>query len=242
MIQFERFYAHNDLRNFSYLIFDDKSGNAWVIDPYEAKPFTDYIKKQGLTLKGILNTHSHFDHIRGNAELISTFNAPVKKLKSGENVELDESSSLEVVASPGHTMDHQVFIWRNQSSSPVLYSGDTIFNAGVGNCRGGGDVDLLFETVQNITASLPLDTVLQPGHDYLRRNLEFALTVDPDNNIVRERLKEIEEDPLKRVPLTLGQERETNPFLRLDSEEIKRKFDDSGRSLFIKLRALRDNW
>ncbi len=242
MIRFERFYAHNDLRNFSYLIYDDKSGSAWVIDPYEARPFTEYIKKHGLTLKGILNTHGHFDHIRGNADLIRIFNAPVKKLLSGASVELDESSSLDVVDSPGHTMDHQVFIWKNPNSSPILFSGDTLFNAGVGNCRGGGDVNLLFETVQKISQALPLDTVLQPGHDYLRRNLEFALTVDPDNKIVRERLRELDDDPLKRVPLTLAQERETNPFLRLDSEEIKNKFGDSGRSLFIKLRALRDNW
>lgn len=242
MIQFERFYANNDLRNFSYLIYDDKTGNSWVIDPWDARPFTEYINKQGLTLKGILNTHGHFDHIRGNAELIKHFNAPVKKLNSGESVQLDDSSSLDVLASPGHTLDHQVFVWRNRHSSPVLFSGDTIFNAGVGNCRGGGDVDLLFETVQKLTADLPLDTILQPGHDYLRRNLEFALTVDPDNKIIRERLKEVDDDPLKRVPLTLRQERETNPFLRLDSEEIRQKFGDSGRSLFIKLRSLRDNW
>jgi hydroxyacylglutathione hydrolase len=242
MIRFERFYAQNDLRNFSYLIYDDKSGSAWVIDPYEAKPFTEYIKKEGLSLKGILNTHGHFDHIRGNAELVRVFDAPVKKLQAGETVELDESSSLEVIASPGHTMDHQVFLWKNLVAPPILFSGDTLFNAGVGNCKGGGDVDLLFETVESLSAMLPLDTVLQPGHDYLRRNLEFALTVDPDNKTVRERLRDIDEDPLKRAPLTLAEERETNPFLRLDSEEIRQRFEDSGRSLFIKLRALRDNW
>lgn len=242
MIQFERFYAHNDLRNFSYLIFDDDTGSAWVIDPYEAKPFTEYIKKQGLSLNGILNTHGHFDHVRGNAELIRIFHAPVRKLKSGECLELDKSSSLEVIDTPGHTMDHQVFIWRHANSAPVLYSGDTLFNAGVGNCRGGGNVDLLFETVQRITSLLPLDTVLQPGHDYLRRNLEFSLSVDPDNEIVRERLREIDDDPLKRAPLTLADEKKINPFLRLQDGKIKERFSDSGKSLFIKLRGLRDNW
>lgn len=230
MVQFERFYAHNDLRNFSYLIYDDKSGSAWVIDPFEAKPFTDYIKKHGLTLKGILNTHRHFDHIRGNQELVETFRAPVRNFLSGEHMRLDDSSSLEIISSPGHTLDHQVFVWKSTGSSPVLFSGDTIFNAGVGNCKGGGDVDLLFETVRKLVTSLPLDTVLQPGHDYLRRNLEFALSVDPDNKQVRETLREIDDDPLKRKPLTLAQEMETNPFLKAD------------KSHFIKLRSLRDNW
>lgn len=230
MVQFERFYAQNELRNFSYLVYDGTTGSAWVIDPWDAGPFTKYIKKHGLTLKGILNTHQHFDHIRGNDELVRTFNAPVKKLNSGEKIELDEKSSLEVIASPGHTMDHQVFVWQRQGSAPVLYSGDTIFNAGVGNCRGGGNVDSLYETVKKLTSTLPLDTVLQPGHDYLKRNLEFALSVEPDNKAAAERLRMLIDDPLMRNPLTLGEERELNPFLNADKEQ------------FIKLRSLRDQW
>ncbi len=231
MIRFERFYAQNNLRNFSYLIFDDVSGNAWVIDPWEASPFTEYIRKQGLTLKGILNTHSHFDHVRGNEELVRIFNAPVKNLNGGVKIDLDSNSSLEVVASPGHTLDHKVFVWRSAGESPVLYSGDTLFNAGVGNCKNGGNVDLLFETTRSLTSLLPLDTILQPGHDYLKRNLEFALSVDPDNSVVKERLRLVEEDPLKRPALTLKEEMETNPFLRT-----------SDKDYFIKLRSLRDNW
>jgi hydroxyacylglutathione hydrolase len=231
MIRFERFYAHNNLRNFSYLIFDDVTGNAWVIDPWEAAPFTKYIRKQGLSLKGILNTHGHFDHVRGNEELVRTFNAPVKDLEAVGKLELDSMSSLEIILSPGHTLDHKVFVWRCAGESPVLYSGDTLFNAGVGNCKNGGDVDLLFETTKRLTSLLPLDTVLQPGHDYLKRNLEFALDVDPDNAVVRERLRQVEEDPLKRAPQTLKEEMETNPFLRTNDKHI-----------FTKLRLLRDNW
>lgn len=231
MIRFERFYAQNNLRNFSYLIFDDATGNAWVIDPYEAAPFIKYIRKEGLSLKGILNTHGHFDHVRGNDELVRTFNAQVKDLGPAGNLVLDGTSSLEVISTPGHTLDHKVFVWRCAGEAPVLYSGDTLFNAGVGNCKNGGDVDLLFDTTKILTSLLPLDTVLQPGHDYLKRNLEFALSVDPDNSVVKERLRLVDEDPLKRPPLTLKEEMETNPFLRTEDKNI-----------FIKLRSLRDNW
>ncbi len=234
MIRCERFFAHNELRNFSYLIFDDKSGSAWVIDPYEATPFVDYIKKQGLSLKGILNTHQHFDHIRGNQELVETFNAPVKKLNSSENLNLGEGHRLDILSAPGHTADHQVFVWNGPSSSPVLFAGDTLFNTGVGNCKNGGNVDQLFETVTTLTSSLPLDTILQPGHDYLKRNLEFALTIEPENSVIREQLREIEEDPLKRRPFTLGEEKLTNPFFRLPEGKEK--------ETFIKLRSLRDKW
>lgn len=242
MIRLERFYAHNQLRNFNYLIFDDVTGASWVIDPFEAAPFTEYIKKNGLSLKGILNTHQHFDHIRGNEELIRTFNAPVKKLSQGEKLALDERNALEVIDSPGHTMDHQVFLWEGSGSAPVLFSGDTLFNAGVGNCKNGGDVDVLFETVNRLRSRLSLDTILQPGHDYLKRNLEFSLSVDPDNETVREKLKEIDDDPLKRRALTLREEQATNPFFRLDAPELSEKFHSSGKDLFIKLRSLRDNW
>jgi hydroxyacylglutathione hydrolase len=229
MIQCVRFYANNDLRNFSYLIYDDQSGSAWVIDPWEAAPFTEYIKKAGLSLKGILNTHSHWDHVRGNDELVKTFGAPVKKLNSSETVSLAGGNVLEVISTPGHTLDHQVFVWKG-NGAPVLFSGDTLFNAGVGNCKNGGNVDLLYETTVKLMDSLPLDTVLQPGHDYLKRNLEFALNVNPDNSAVKERLRMIKDDPLMRSPLTLKDELETNPFLKADKEQ------------FIKLRALRDKW
>lgn len=230
MIRFERFFAETQLRNFSYLIYDDQSGSAWVIDPYDAEPFTKYIRKAGLSLKGILNTHQHFDHIRGNEDLVKTFNAPVKKLAGGEGLILDDENRLDILNAPGHTSDHQVFLWQKKDSAPWLYSGDTLFNAGVGNCKNGGNVEELFSTVTYLMKTLPLDTVLQPGHDYLKRNLEFALSVDPDNSLIKERLREIEGDPLKRRPFTLQEERETNPFLKAD------------RETFIKLRSLRDNW
>lgn len=233
MVRFERFYAHNDLRNFSYLIFDEESGSSWVIDPWEARPFTEYIKKQGLTLKGILNTHQHWDHTRGNEELSKTFNAVIRNLGPSETIGLSEGHELEVLNAPGHTLDHQVFVWKSPASSPVLFSGDTLFNAGVGNCRNGGDVHLLFRTVQSLLSRLPLDTVLQPGHDYLKRNLEFALSVDPENKVIAERLREIDEDPLRRRALTLREEKELNPFLRLAEND---------EETFIKLRALRDKW
>lgn len=242
MIQIERFYAQNDLRNFSYLVYDGVTGGAWIIDPWDARPFAEYIKKKGLSLKGILNTHAHFDHIRGNDELVRTFHAPVTKLQSGEKIDLGDKSTLDVLSSPGHTSDHQVFLWKKPETASVLFSGDTLFNAGVGNCRGGGNVDDLYQTVKTLTAALPLDTILQPGHDYLKRNLEFALSVDPHNQRAGERLRMLNDDPLSRDPLTLGEEKELNPFLRLDSPELKERFGTSGKNLFIKLRTLRDTW
>ena len=135
MVLVKSFYAHNSLRNFSYLVLDDKSGEAWVIDPFEANPLIDYIKKNGLVLRGILNTHQHWDHVQGNAELAKTFQAPVRHLRHSESVQLSESYSLETMDTPGHTLDHQVFIWKEGATPRALFSGDTLFNSGVGNCK-----------------------------------------------------------------------------------------------------------
>lgn len=246
MILIKTFFAYNELRNYSYLVHDNHSDDAWVIDPYEADPIIDYIKKNGISLKGILNTHQHFDHIRGNAPLVEAFGAPIKKLKNHERLNLGGVFSLETLDTPGHTMDHQVFIWKDNNGPLALFSGDTLFNSGVGNCRGGGDVNALYETTKKLLTSLPKETLLYPGHDYRKRNLEFALTVEPENKVIKDRLYELKQLSTEDLPpVTLAEETLVNPFFRLNSEEIQQKLlkgAENERELFIKLRSLRDQW
>jgi hydroxyacylglutathione hydrolase len=245
MILVKTFYAYNDLRNYSYVILDDKTGSSWVIDPYEAGPIIDYIRKNGINLKGILNTHQHHDHIRGNAPLIEQFHAPVKKLKDAETIKLNDQFSLETLDTPGHTADHQVFLWKEKDKPLALFSGDTLFNSGVGNCRNGGDVNELYTTTMGLL-NLPDSTLLYPGHDYRKRNLEFALSVEPENKQVKENLAALSGHPTEDLsPVTLGEEKKVNPFLRLQSDEIRQtvmKADTNNKDLFIQLRSLRDRW
>lgn len=245
MIQIKSFYAHNDLRNFSYLLYEDNTGAAWIIDPYEALPMIKYIKENSLRLQGILNTHSHFDHIRGNAPLIEAFKSPVTKLRDKEAIHLSSEVDLETLDTPGHTADHQVFLLKEKQKTRALFSGDTLFNSGVGNCRNGGNVDQLYSTTMKLIATLPGEVLLYPGHDYAERNLEFALTVEPENQQIKEQLKETKAvDAENRRVRKLLEEKLVNPFLRLDSEEIKRSFQTEmdERNLFQQLRSLRDKW
>lgn len=252
MIQIKQFYGHNVLRNFSYLIFDDVSGSAWVIDPWASAPVEEYIKKNSLELKGILNTHHHFDHVRGNDRLHEVFGSPIKKLRGGETIELDHGHRLVTIDSPGHTLDHQVFVCESKGEAPALFSGDTLFNGGVGNCRDRGNVDKLYSTVRSLIEKLPKETKLYPGHDYIERNLLFAETLEKENQIIKENLRKVkDEDPENREVRTLADELSYNPFLRLDSREIQsfltryRPLDDSAekeRELFKRIRSIRDRW
>lgn len=244
MILVNTFYAYNELRNFSYLIFDDQTGDSWVIDPYEASTIIDYIKKNSLNLKGILNTHGHFDHIRGNKELAQVFKAPVCEVKNSSVIQLNDKFSIEGLYTPGHTMDHTVFLWKEVDEIKALFSGDTLFNSGVGNCKSGGDVNLLYDTTMKLKREIPDTALLYPGHDYRKRNLEFALRVEPENKAIYEELRRIENFETEKLPATtLGSELLLNPFFRLDSQEIQEELGTKeSKNLFIKLRSLRDTW
>ena len=246
MIQVKIFYAHNDLRNFSYLILDKDTGNSWVIDPFDEKPIIEYIKKESLTLTGILNTHQHWDHVRGNPALQTCFNCPVLT-KEEHQIQLPDQHLIKFIQTPGHTKDHIAFSWQKGDDVLGLFSGDTLFNSGVGNCRGGGDVGDLYETTQHLK-ELPDEVILYPGHDYVLKNLQFAKSVEPENKEIDEALRLIQASSTEAgIEWTLGQEKRVNPFFRLNSLELRekvmhdQKLDDQ-KSLFVKLRSLRDNW
>ncbi len=140
----------------------------------------------------------------------------------------------------------------SHTDQPALFSGDTLFNAGAGNCHNGGHPEQLYETFEQQLAKLSDDTLIYPGHDYLVNNLNFTLDREPDNAVARQMKSDYEnQDPDDALVTTLAQEREINTFFRLDSpsviEKLQEDFPGIGdspdpKTVFLKLRELRNSW
>jgi hydroxyacylglutathione hydrolase len=159
-----------------------------------------------------------------------------------------------VLDTPGHTRSHVCLLAHAQDSGtgPALFCGDTLFNAGAGNCHNGGDPEELYTTFVRQLAKLPADTRVYPGHDYIENNLRFTLARESDNAAAKALLPEVEgHDPAHAHVTTLREEQQINTFLRLTSPSViaalREAFPDlpenpDPKTVFVKLRALRDKW
>ncbi|PJZ45382.1 hydroxyacylglutathione hydrolase [Leptospira brenneri] len=258
MIEVLPIFTNSPLRNFSYLVYSNRTGEAYCIDPFDAKSILTHTRSLGVKIKGILNTHEHGDHTQGNLELKEETKAIVyghkdakdkipgldKVLKEGDIVFSFEEESLVVWDTPGHTFSHLSFVRKNPKTILGIFSGDTLFNVGVGNCFRGGDPNVMYETISSRFETLPDSCLLYPGHDYWENNLKFAEHVDPKNEF-RENFK----SKVKPFQVSeIGEEKKLNPFFRRNTNSVKERLvslnetisDD--RSVFLTLRRLRDHW
>jgi len=205
MIEVKQFPYRKD--NLGYLVYGGRT--AVAIDPGESGPVLEYLRKQGLTLREIRNTHSHGDHICGNRELAEATGAEV--IGPGETGRFElEGDRVEVIPAPGHTPDSVVFY-----SPGWLISGDTLFIANAGNCP-PPRLPVFRESLDRLLA-LPEDTVVYPGHDYTARSLRRAQEIEPGNPDLERFSRGYRPPP---VASTIGDEKKINPYLRTDSPAV----------------------
>jgi len=231
--------------NYIWMMHDRR--HAVVVDPGAAGPVLKALDQQGLELSAVLLTHLHFDHNRGVPHLLERGSIPVfgpllnehdrgshppwpapgtvpldcvsHVVGEGDTVRLDAlDMTLSVLAVPGHTKGHIVFLERQRN---WVFTGDTLFAGGCGKVF-GGSMQAMIESLDRL-ATLPAQTQVYCAHEYTLDNLRFARAVEPDN---RDLIARIEAESRKRdaglptVPSTIGLERATNPFLRVMEPQV----------------------
>jgi len=260
----EQIWTGNAYRNFNYLIVCPETGEALAIDPLDYGKCLATAADNSWSITQVLNTHEHGDHTGGNKAVVAATGATVIAHKdagrripgvdigvgAGDVIKVGRSVELECLDTPGHTMSHICLLSR--TDEPCLFSGDTLFNAGAGNCHNGGHPEQLFDTFERQLERLGGDTKIYPGHDYLLNNLAFTLDREPDNQAARQMMDTYrDQDPDNAHITTMREEKEINTFFRLQSPSViarlAEEFPDIGdnpsaRSVFLKLRELRNRW
>ena len=260
----EQIWTGNAYRNFNYLIACGETGEALAIDPLDHAKCLAAATARGWRITQVLNTHEHHDHTGGNSAIVAATGAKIlahanakdsipgldRGLRAGDVIKVGTSVELEALDTPGHTLCHICLL--SHTDTPALFSGDTLFNAGAGNCHHGGHPAQLYDTFANQLATLPDTTLVYPGHDYIANNLGFTLNREPDNARAAALQKSVADQDLN-APLvsTLALEKEINIFFRLRSPSViaalRESFPDlpaevDAQTVFLKLRELRNSW
>jgi hydroxyacylglutathione hydrolase len=210
--------------NYIWCLHDSR--DAWAVDPGDAAPLERFLGDNGLTLRGLLITHHHPDHIGGIAQLAASRpDLPVygpdnpriagitHPLYDGDLIDVLDYH-FRVLEVPGHTLDHIAFV-DERADAPLLLCGDTLFAAGCGRLFEGTPAQM-FASLQRF-AVLPPATRVCCTHEYTQSNLRFACAVEPDNAVIADRARQavaLRAAGLPTLPTTIGLELATNPFLR----------------------------
>ena len=272
MILVEQIPVENNLRNYMYLIACSETREAVAIDPFDHEKCLAKAQKLGWDIRGVINTHEHHDHIGGNEQVISATGATLYAhhnatdkianvdvgLNAGDIVQVGTSVQLVAMDTPGHTFCHTCIYYAgdevasSEGHPPALFSGDTLFNAGAGNCHNGGNPQTMYQTFEEQLVVLPNDTRLYPGHDYIVNNLEFTLDREPNNFAAKSLLFALQQwNGEKHFLSNLALEKEVNTFFRLQNVTViamlRVKFPEIGEhpdaeTVFLKLRELRNSW
>lgn len=238
--------------NYIWLLVHER--NVVAIDPGDSAPVLKILKAQDWSLKGILITHHHHDHIGGVNELLAHHSVPVYApayghytfpyipIKEGDQIHLPYiEERFEVMWLPGHTLDHVAYV-----NSQYLFCGDVLFGAGCGRLFEGTPQQML-ESLNKIK-QLPKSTKIYCTHEYTLKNIQFARTLEPNNLQLQAREQsviQLRQQNRPTLPSSIADEIETNPFLRCNQAEI---MQNSGANsvaeidVFTAIRQMRNHY
>jgi hydroxyacylglutathione hydrolase len=242
--------------NYVYLLHEPETDLTAVVDPAVSDPVLHAAEEKGWRITHILNTHHHNDHTGGNLSIKEATGCTIVgaridahripgidiEVGDGETYEFG-NASVQVMEVPGHTQGHIVY-WFQESDA--LFCGDTIFAIGCGRLS-EGTADQLWASLSRLM-KLPGETRIYCAHEYTQANGIFALSVEPHNEALIKRMREIDAkraQSLSTVPSLMKDEWETNPFMRPYSAELQKSIGLEGADLltvFAETRRLKDNF
>ena len=241
--------------NYAYLVVDESTGEAGIVDCAEADPVLKTAKREQVKLTAVLPTHHHYDHVGGNQDLVAAATSPYgvdqhasrppKQVRDGDHITLG-SLDAQVIFIPAHTTGHIAYYF---AGAKAVFTGDTLFAGGCGPPLERRR--MMIKSLSKLSV-LPDDTRVFFGHEYTEKNLRFALTLEPHNASLQAKHAWAEAQMKGggiTTPTTIAAEKETNPFLRWDSAELRatlhQRFPDlpmDDVSVFAKTRALKDQF
>ncbi|MCY7297008.1 hydroxyacylglutathione hydrolase [Alteromonas sp. a30] len=260
MLQISPILAFDD----NYIWCIENNQNAYVVDPGDASPVMQYLEEKQLSLKGILVTHHHPDHIGGIKALMQWQAAnkqpelhivtpdteryvfATQKVNDGDVVELkDLTTSLKVMQVPGHTLDHIAYV-----NDSALFSGDTLFSGGCGRLF-EGDAKQMQSNFARFNA-LSDDIKVYCAHEYTAANMAFAKAVWPQNAAIDDYLDWVasqRQQEIPTIPSNIALEKKINPFMNAHSNELKKNVEQhfnnsytSPTDVFAALRQWKDTF
>lgn len=237
--------------NYSFIGVNERTKQAFIIDPATSKDVLHYCDTNGLKITYILNTHHHKDHTGGNEAikresdcLVIAGHYDASKIPevdlvvTGQKDFIINDFKLKIIDLPGHTLGHVGFYFFEQN---ILFCGDVLFSGGCGRVF-EGTPNMMFDSLKKIIA-LPKETLIYCAHEYTLNNLEFAINIDSENQKLKDYYKKvitIRDKNISTIPTNLELELQINPFLRV--EKLKCFTTNNHYKNWAELRRLKDNF
>jgi hydroxyacylglutathione hydrolase len=242
--------------NYGVLIHDPASGATASIDAPEAAAVEAALKASGWKLTDILVTHHHHDHTGGISELKKKHKCRVvapageaaripdvdETVREGDKVSVGKLPA-NVIETPGHTLGHIAYWFHGEK---VAFVGDTLFSIGCGRVI-EGTPEQMWHSLRKLR-DLPNDTEIYCGHEYTLANIKFAMSIDAENAVLTAREAQAKHQIAQgepTIPVTIGDEKLANPFLRADVADLASDIGMAGEpaaKVFTEIRARKNKF
>lgn len=243
-----------DSNNYAYLLIDDPTKHAWLIDAAFPEDVNKYLqsKKPNYELKAIVNTHHHWDHAGGNKlfhkkhpdlPIVGGKDSPLVTYTPShqEVIDLGDHVSITALHTPCHTQDSICYyVQDSKLGERAVFTGDTLFTSGCGRFFEGTPEQM--DSALKILAKLPKETKVFLGHEYTKLNVKFSKTV-LQNKAMTALEKFANENEFTTGHFTIGDELDFNPFMRTDDPAIIKITGETDSAAVVgKLREMKNGF